>query len=118
MDLTNAHVFFWLIKDYSWCTSTKWLGLIMAVPTIALAVVIAKASWKNLGDFVHNAAVCCWIAANITWMVGEFYFEDTTRSYARIAFTAGITMLLLYYLREGARWIRARDYDLLVKRRL
>ena len=39
--LENAHVAFWLIKDYSWCTSTKWLALAMIGPTLVFAVYIA-----------------------------------------------------------------------------
>jgi hypothetical protein len=23
-------------------------------------------------------ATCCWITANVVWMVGEFYFDDRT----------------------------------------
>ena len=78
--LENAHVAFWLIKDYSWCTSTKWLALAMIGPTLAFAIYIAYRTREHAEDCVHNAAICCWIAANVVWMIGEFYFADGTRT--------------------------------------
>ncbi len=105
--LENAHVALWLLKDYSWCTSVKWLGLVMAVPTIVLAVMLARESWKRVEDFLHNAAVCYWIAANITWMLGEFYFQDGTRRYAQIFFYAGLMCVAIYYAWMAGAWLRA-----------
>jgi hypothetical protein len=72
----------------------------MALPTIGLAVAIARASRHSLEDFAHDVAACCWIAANITWMVGEFYFRDGTRAYARLFFYLGLACIALLYMYE------------------
>ena len=104
--LENVHVALWLIKDYSWCTTTRWLGLAMAVTTIALAVAVARASRHSLQDFAHDVAACCWIAANITWMIGEFYFSDGTRRYARGFFYLGLTCIALFYAYELVKQAR------------
>jgi hypothetical protein len=106
--LENAHVALWLLKDYAWCTSVRWLGIGMALPTVALALILARRSWRNLEDFTHNAAVCCWILANIVWMLGEFFFQDHTRPFARVLFTMGLGCLAVYYAWCAVEWLRDR----------
>lgn len=104
--LENAHVALWLLKDFAWCSSTKWLGVMMILPTIGLALLIVRASWRSFEDLTHNAAVCCWVAANITWMLGEFYFNDGTRGAARGFFYAGLSVMALYYAHEAVIALR------------
>jgi hypothetical protein len=53
-----------------------------------------------VADCVHNAAVCFWICANITWMTGEFFFNDQTRGIARWFFYSGMALLVTYYASE------------------
>jgi hypothetical protein len=48
-------------------------------------------------ELAHNSAVCCWIVANAIWMVGEFFFHDSTRPYATIFFGIGLSILALHY---------------------
>jgi hypothetical protein len=95
--IENAHVAFWLVKDFSWCTGTKSLGLLMVLPTLLLAVSLTKHSWKDREDFAHNLATCFWIGANIVWMVGEFFFDDHTRPLAQMFFGVGLAVLIVYY---------------------
>jgi hypothetical protein len=101
--LENVHVAFWLIKDYSWCTSTKWLGVAMIGPTLAFAIGIAYQTRDHVEECIHNVATCFWIAANIVWMVGEFYFDDGTRSQARVLFWAGLLVLSAWYATAATR---------------
>jgi len=106
----NAHVAFWLLKDFSWCTSTHWLGLVMVVPTLTLAVRLAHHSQRDAEDFAHNLATCFWIAANVIWMVGEFYFDDGTRRHAQVFFVAGLLVLSTYYAWAATRrWRKPSD---------
>jgi len=95
--LENLHVAVWLLKDYSWCATARWLGLLMVVPTLGLAVHLAYQTRRDAEDFIHSLAVVFWLAANVTWMTGEFYFEDGTRVYARLFFYAGLALLALHY---------------------
>jgi hypothetical protein len=105
--LENVHVAFWLVKDYSWCTSTRWLGLAMIGPTLACAIYIAYRTRDEVEDCVHNVVICCWIAANVVWMVGEFYFDDGTRAQARVLFWAGLLLLGGWYAAAAVRrWQR------------
>lgn len=105
--LENLHVGFWLLKDTSWCQHWVAAGLIAAVPTLALSIVIAWKSRHTLGEFVHSTAVCLWIMANIIWMVGEFFYDDGTRAWARVPFFSGMIIVTLYYSAIGLRLIKA-----------
>lgn len=109
--LENLHVALWLLKDCAWCQLWMPVGIAMAAPTIAVSFFIAWHSRKSLADLIHNLAVCLWIVANITWMVGEFYFHDKTRHIARVFFFSGLITLTAYYLYElggaAARKVRA-----------
>ena len=76
----------------------KSLGMIMILPTVAMAVFIAWRSRGESGELLHCIAVVLWIMANSTWMIGEFFFADTTRPIAITFFVAGIATVLAYYL--------------------
>ena len=94
----NLHIALWLIKDTCWVMSFKTLGIIMIIPTLAVAIHLAWRSRKNISDLFHNIAVCLWITANATWMTGEFFYNDGLRRYAMIFFTFGIIVVALYYI--------------------
>lgn len=94
----NAHIVLWLIKDTSWCLGLHWLGISMIFPTLAVAVDIARRSRHDNAEFSHNLAVCCWISANIVWMVGEFFFNDKFRPGAMVFFALGLAALALHYV--------------------
>jgi hypothetical protein len=101
-NLQNLHVALWLLKDCSWCELWKWTGMAMVAPTLFVAVWIAWHGRRCLPDLVHNVAVCLWISANVTWMFGEFFYNDGTRNSAKVFFYAGLCVLAAYYLYEFA----------------
>ena len=94
----NAHIALWLLKDTFWILEIRPAALVMAVPTIGVAVFITWLSRHRRSELFHNLAVCCWILANITWMFGEFFFKDTWRPQASVFFFSGIAILVFYYL--------------------
>jgi F0F1-type ATP synthase assembly protein I len=100
----NLHIVFWLLKDMCWALEFKIGGIVMVVPTVLLAIIIAYKTKDNTSDFVHNLAVCFWICANASWMLGEF-FKYELRVVASIFFGLGLCIILSYYL-----------YNFLVKR--
>lgn len=69
----------------------------MIVPTLALAIFITVRNKADQAELVHNLAICFWIAANSTWMIGEFYFHDKTRPIAVVFFILGLLMMTRYY---------------------
>jgi hypothetical protein len=103
--IENLHIYLWLFKDLCWCLDYKTMGMVMIVPTVIGAVWMLFAQRKNLVELIHNFAVCSWICANATWMIGEFYFDDHTRKYALVFFIMGILVLTIYYAQWAARWM-------------
>lgn len=93
----NTHILLWLIKDTCWALEFKPGGLIMIVPTVAMALYLTTKSAGNKSELLHNIAVCFWILANSIWMVGEF-FEHDTRLIAAAMFCLGLTSIGVYYI--------------------
>lgn len=94
----NVHILLWLLKDLCWVADFKVMGIIMIIPTIAVAVFITFLARKTVSELVHNLTVVCWICANSVWMIGEFYFDDGTRPAAMGFFIAGIAIIAVFYL--------------------
>lgn len=95
--LENGHIFFWLIKDTCWALEFKPGGIIMIIPTVAMAFYLLWRTRKQRTEFMHNMAVCFWISANSAWMIGEFNDYDA-RPVAATLFILGLTVLIVYYL--------------------
>ncbi|MBI3882696.1 MAG: hypothetical protein HY305_00300 [Sphingobacteriales bacterium] len=110
--MENLHIVFWLIKDISWCMIWKPLGLLMILPTLSIAVVIAFRTRQYMSEVCHNIAMVFWIAANSYWMISEFLHFDsmivfgsfTYKHLAIIPFIAGLLILGYYYV-----WWRPRN---------
>jgi hypothetical protein len=94
----NLHILLWLVKDVCWISNFKVMGMVMALPTIIVAIFITYIHRNIISELIHNMAVCCWIFANITWMTGEFFFNDGTRPYAIVFISLGVIILSYYYL--------------------
>jgi hypothetical protein len=101
--LENLHVGLWLLKDASWCEEWIKVGMMVALPTLVLAMKIAWESRRDAEDLVHNIAVCLWLCANVVWMVGEFFFDDGTRAISRVFFFSGLALLVGFYLVRAVR---------------
>jgi hypothetical protein len=107
--LENLHVGLWLIKDCSWCEEWIKIGMMVALPTLVLAIKIAWENRHDREDLVHSLAVCCWLCANVIWMVGEFFFDDHTRGPAKVFFIAGLILLGGFYLNEARKkWLGSK----------
>lgn len=72
-------------------------GMVMVVPTVAVAFYITWKSRTVRSELFHNIAVCCWIIANSIWMIGEFY-DTETRHFAAGIFITGLLLLVFYYV--------------------
>lgn len=109
--MENTHVLFWLLKDISWCMVWRPLGLLMVVPTLGIAVVIAWRTRTLRSELAHNLAIVFWIAANSYWMVSEFFGFDTVqvaphvtgKHLALVPFLIGLAILGYYYLVQQPR---------------
>ncbi len=94
----NAHIVLWIGKDSAWCCSWHLLGMSMILPTLIVAIDIARRSRHDAAEFSHNLAVCMWICANAVWMTGEFLFNDGWRPGARVFFALGVLALAWHYV--------------------
>lgn len=94
--LENLHILLWLIKDTCWALEWKLGAIAMILPTICVAIYLLYRSKNNKTEIYHNAAVCMWIIANSTWMIGEFVNYDL-RALAAIIFGFGLGVLGVYY---------------------
>lgn len=76
----------------------KWLGALMIVPTISIAIWIIYIT-RKMTEVYLNIAVFFWISANSFWMVMEFYNESRGKDYAGIPFALGFLFVGLYYIK-------------------
>ena len=98
----NLHILLWLIKDTCWVQDYRVLGVSMILPTISVAVFLTVRTRKVREEFIHNLAVVFWLCANSVWMIGEFFYNDSTRPYALVFFGLGLITLAVHYL---PKWI-------------
>ena len=68
----SLHIVFWLIKDSCWMLEWRWMGILMVIPTITIAIIIVYISRKTIDVFL-NLAILFWISANSFWMYCEFF---------------------------------------------
>lgn len=103
--MENMHIVFWLFKDIAWCMAWKPLGIIMVVPTLAIAIWIVFKNKNIVSELCHNLAIVFWISANSFWMISEFFAFDETKilfgltgkQTAMIPFLLGLCCLIYYY---------------------
>lgn len=114
--MENMHIVFWIVKDISWCMIWKVLGIIMVVPTLAVAIWIAWRTRALKSELAHNLAIVFWITANSLWMIAEFLAFDemqvwrhfTGKHLALIPFSIGAAILLYYYAVQRPREIKSK----------
>lgn len=114
----NFHIVLWLLKDTCWMMEWKIGGIIMIVPTVAAAFHITWLGRKNIADLYHNLAISNWICGNAVWMIGEFFFDDSFRPYARGFFFIGFVFLAAYYfgvLPKEKRFLRQKRQWFIMK---
>jgi hypothetical protein len=95
----NIHIPLWLLKDTCWMMEWKTIGVIMIVPTIFVAALLA---WRTRKDeeFFVNLAILCWIMANAFWMCCEFFDYLQYKDFAGIGFIAGAISISAFYYRR------------------
>lgn len=101
----NLHIVFWLIKDTCWMLEVKWLGAVMVIPTLLVAIYIV-AKTRGTQDIFLNLAVFCWISANSFWMCVEFFFNNQFKEYSIVPFILGFVFVTIFYLKSGASKVK------------
>ena len=105
--IENLHIPLWLTKDTCWLMQWKTFGVVMIVPTLGVAILIALMNWKEKDDeFWINMAICLWITANAFWMCMEFFSHEEFKFYSGIPFALGFVCVGVFY---GKRLIRKQS---------
>lgn len=96
----NMHIPLWLVKDTCWMMEWRWLGVLMVVPTVSMAVyILIKTAGKN--EFFLNLSICFWISANSFWMCAEFFDFIEYKFFAGIPFILGMASIALFYYKQS-----------------
>lgn len=95
--LETVHIPLWLVKDLCWLLTWKTLGVIMAIPTVLVAIIITVVSYQDKKRFLPNISIAFWIIANANWMVAEF-FDLPTKFYSIIPFSIGIAVFVWFLI--------------------
>lgn len=90
-----AHIPLWLVKDLCWLMTWRTTGIIMAIPTVLVALILAFATYKDESRFLPNVSISLWIIANANWMMAEF-FDLPIRFYSIYPFIGGIVVFIIY----------------------
>lgn len=94
----NLHIVFWLIKDSCWMFELKWLGVMMVLPTLVIALFIINQTKKSKEIYI-NLAILFWIMANSFWMFTEFFDYKEYKLYAAYPFALGFIFVGLYFFK-------------------
>lgn len=95
----NIHIPLWLLKDTCWMMEWKTLGVLMIIPTIFVAALLAWRT-RDEDEFFVNLAILAWISANAFWMCCEFFDYLQYKDFAAIGFVAGAISISVYYIRR------------------
>lgn len=93
--LETIHIPLWLIKDICWLMEYRTLGVIIAIPTIWVAIWMCFITYKKQDHFLPNVSIAFWIVANANWMVAEFY-ELETKQLSIYPFLLGVLAFLIF----------------------
>lgn len=103
----SMHIVFWLMKDSCWMLELKWLGALMILPTVSLAVYLVLKTIRTR-DMYINIAIFFWISANSYWMVMEFFNNNLYKNFAAIPFALGFVFVAAFYLSGDSKTTQIR----------
>lgn len=93
------HVFFWLLKDYSWCSKDKLLWIVGAISTIIIStdfIITALKNKRMTVDTCHYIAQLFWIFSNIIWAFSELFDIGNNHKQYNAQYIATIVLILAY----------------------
>lgn len=102
---------FWFLMDGCWMLGLSGLARALAVPTVATQLVAFRYTHGSLVELAITGSVNCWVAMNVFWMFGDLDDRPGLFVAARVAFGAGMGLLVLAA-------VRARSSGALLKRAL
>lgn len=91
----TIHIPLWLIKDICWLMEYRTAGVLIAIPTVLVAIWVAWITRKQQDHFLPNLSIALWIVANANWMVAEFY-DLPYKPYSIYPFLLGVLVFIIF----------------------
>lgn len=73
----------------------KTVGVIIAFPTVLVALLVAWITRKEKDHFLPNLSIAFWILANANWMIAEFY-NLPYKAYSIYPFMLGVLVFVIF----------------------
>ena len=109
--LENAHLPLWLLKDTCWMMQWRIAGMLMVVPTIAVALWMIYHTRQTNEKWI-NVATTFWIIGNSYWMCVEFFgMETLLKQYTLIPFVMGFIAVIIFYSKGNKPYGRDHQSD-------
>lgn len=86
---------FWFLMDGCWMLGLGDLARALAIPTVATQLIAFRYTDRSVVELAITGSVNCWVAMNVFWMFGDLDDRPALFAAARIAFGAGLSLLLL-----------------------
>jgi hypothetical protein len=92
----------WFLMDGCWMLGLGGAAYTLVPPTLALHWAAFRYTERSVVEMSVTASVNCWVLMNVLWMVADLDGRSALLVPARLAFAAGLALLLLAGLRARA----------------
>jgi hypothetical protein len=86
---------FWFLMDGCWMLGAGFLARALALPTLAAQLVAFRYTHRSLVELAITGSVNCWVLMNVFWMFGDLDDRPGLFTAARVAFAAGLGLLVV-----------------------
>ena len=91
----------WFFMDGFWMLNQPLPAKTMVWPTLAANLLVFRFTKRSFGQIAVVAAMNCWLAMNICWMLGDLDKDPKPLAAARVLFFLGIVLLAMAVGREA-----------------
>jgi hypothetical protein len=99
----------WFLMDGFWMLNQPVAAKAMVWPTLAVNLFVFRYTKRSFGQIAIVAAMNCWLAMNIFWMLGDLDTDPKPLAAARVLFFLGVALLAMAVGREAVGQRRVTD---------
>jgi hypothetical protein len=92
----------WFLMDGCWMLGLGVPAQALALPTLATHGLVFRYTERSVVELAVTGSVNCWVLMNVFWMIADLEGRPGLLAPARMAFAAGVALLLLAALRARA----------------
>ena len=93
---------FWFLMDGCWMMGLGGPARVLALPTVAAQLIAFRHTPRSVVELAVTGSVNCWVLMNVFWMFGDLDDRSGMFTAARVAFAAGLGLLILAALHAGS----------------